>query len=515
MLRNLEHTQRIYSSLILALVWSLSVGGLFMWNNHLSTVHTDEMARMDAINAFNKDQSLRRWATKHGGVYLEALQGVEPSPYMEHIPERDVMTDSGRLLTLVNPATMLNMIMEDYSELFGVQGRLVSINPLNPKDMADPWETKAIEAFESGKKEVAEITSTDGKDYYRLIRPMIANEGCIKCHGFQGYEAGDVLGGVGIIVPIDHYRQSLKLIINGNIFSHGLTWLLGMIGLTTWHMRGMRSLQERALDRTKLAAAYDDLEKMVAARTVELEHARTTAEEANNTKSKFLAAMSHELRTPLNAILGFSGTMKEEVFGPIGNKKYKEYLDDIHHSGKHLLNLINDILDVSAIEEGALELTEEKVSLAKVVDESIQLLFPRMEFGKVTITSSIDKTIPPLFVDERRIKQVFLNLLSNAVKFTPEGGNVAVSAQINRAGSLCVRVIDTGIGMDDKGIKISLSRFGQTGDNLVLRQEGTGLGLPLAKKMMEEHGGTLEIVSSKGQGTTVTVSFPKERIMKL
>ncbi|HEN47294.1 MAG TPA: PAS domain S-box protein, partial [Mizugakiibacter sp.] len=146
------------------------------------------------------------------------------------------------------------------------------------------------------------------------------------------------------------------------------------------------------------------------------------AETANKAKSDFLSSMSHELRTPLNAIIGFSSTMKEETFGPIGNDKYREYLDDIHHSGQHLLKLINDILDVSAIEAGALELHEENVSLANVANSSINLVKPRADDGGVSVTASIDPQIPLIYVDERRLKQIMLNLLSNAVKFTPKGG---------------------------------------------------------------------------------------------
>ena len=508
-----ELTQRIYSSVVLALVWTLAVGGLFFWNNHLSSTHSNQMARTDAINAFNKDQSLRLWAAGHGGVYMEAINGVAPSPYMEHIEERDVMTESGRLLTLVNPATMLNQIMSEYSELYGVQGRLVGLTPLNPKDQADAWEEKAIEAFKNGAKEVEEFTSTGGQDFYRLIRPMIANRQCLKCHGFQGYEPGDVLGGVGIILPMEDYRQRLAKVLQGNFWSHGLTWLLGMIGLTTWHVSGIRSIRERAHARAKLAAAYDNLEQMVAARTTELELSRKKAEEADNTKSKFLASMSHELRTPLNAIIGFSSTIKEEIFGPVGNEKYQDYIDDINSSGQHLLELINDILDVSAIEEGALELFEEEVSLPKVIDDSIHLIKPRMEFGQVTITSSITQSTPLIFVDERRIKQVFLNLLSNAVKFSPEGEKVLISAHLNADTSLSVTVTDNGVGMDSKGIEISLSRFGQTDDDLERKYEGTGLGLPLSRRLMEEHAGTLEIESEKGRGTKITITFPKERVI--
>lgn len=236
------------------------MGGLFVWNNRLALTQTDDMARLDAISAFNKDQALRRWATSHGGVYIEALGTVSPSPYMEHIKERDVMTESGRLLTLVNPAQMLRLIMASYAEQYGVQGRLVSANPLNPINSADIWERRALEDFKRGKNEVEEITSVDGEDYFRLFRPMVANKACLKCHGFQGYKVGDVLGGVGIRVPMSGYHERFANVFNANALSHGLTWVLGIIGLTAWHMRAIREVRERQLARDNLASAYSSLE---------------------------------------------------------------------------------------------------------------------------------------------------------------------------------------------------------------------------------------------------------------
>ena len=240
--------------------------------------------------------------------------------------------------------------------------------------------------------------------------------------------------------------------------------------------------------------------------------AEEEAESAHRAKSELMANMSHELRTPLNAIIGFSGTIKEETFGPIGNDKYREYLDDIHYSGQHLLELINDILDASAIEAGALELHEENVSLSNVVEASVRIIRPRADKGQVTVTSSIGPEIPQIYIDKRRVMQVLLNLLSNAVNFTPEGGEVSISSWLNEDGSLAIAVGDTGIGMDEEEVKKALSAFGQVDSGLGRKHEGSGLGLPLSKGLIELHGGTLEIKSEKGHGTLVTVTFPKERV---
>jgi PAS domain S-box-containing protein len=264
---------------------------------------------------------------------------------------------------------------------------------------------------------------------------------------------------------------------------------------------------------THFVATHEDITHRKEAE-IAMRQATTQAEIANRTKSELLANMSHELRTPLNAIIGFSESMQVETFGPVGSDKNQEYLNDIHQSGKHLLGLINDILDVSTIEAGAMELEEENVNITDVVETSVRLIRPRADNGQVSVNSTIDPEIPLIYADARRVKQVFLNLLSNAVKFTPEGGEVTVSAQLNDDGSLAVAVADKGIGMDEEEVTKALSTFGQVDSGLDRKHEGSGLGLPLTKGLMELHGGTMEIQSEKGHGTSITVTFPKERVIR-
>lgn len=242
--------------------------------------------------------------------------------------------------------------------------------------------------------------------------------------------------------------------------------------------------------------------------------AKEEAETANKAKSTFLSSMSHELRTPLNAIIGFSTMTKDEILGPLGNVKYREYQDDIHHSGLLLLKIINDVLDVSTIEAGALELHEEDVTLANVIEHSLNLIKPRAITGRVRVSSSLDPQTQQIYGDKRRVEQILLNLLSNAVKFTREGGSVSVSVRLNDDGSLSIAVSDTGVGMNEQEVGIALRRFEQVDSGLERKHEGTGLGLPLTRELMELHGGFLDINSMRGSGTIVTVTFPKERVRK-
>ncbi len=232
---------------------------------------------------------------------------------------------------------------------------------------------------------------------------------------------------------------------------------------------------------------------------------------ASRAKSEFLANMSHELRTPLNAIIGFSELMLAAGSG-IAGEKYEEYLNLIHGSGRHLLDIINDVLDLAKVEAGKMSLSEESVDLGQITASCLRLVSSNTEDERIDLRSEIPDNLPPLKGDRRKIKQILINLLSNAVKFTPVGGQIRVTARINENGELALAVSDTGEGIPPESLNEVLSPFRQADSGLNRRFDGIGLGLPLSKAMAELHGGTLELESEVGAGTTVTVTFPAERL---
>src|SRR5262245_11292151 len=243
------------------------------------------------------------------------------------------------------------------------------------------------------------------------------------------------------------------------------------------------------------------------------DEARRHAEAANIAKSRFLAQMSHELRTPLNAILGFSEVMKSEVFGQHAVPTYKEYAGDIHNSGVHLLNLINEILDLSRIEAGHYELNEEALALAQIAEDCHHLLKLRARNRGLAIYEVYEPDLPRLWADERAIRQIVLNLLSNAIKFTPQGGEVWLKVGWTASGGQYMSVRDTGPGIPEEEIPVVLASFGQGTNAIKSAEQGTGLGLPIAKSLVDLHGGTFTLKSKLREGTEVIVTFPPERVM--
>ena len=243
------------------------------------------------------------------------------------------------------------------------------------------------------------------------------------------------------------------------------------------------------------------------------DEARRRAEAANISKSRFLAQMSHELRTPLNAILGFSEVMKTEVFGEHAVPAYKEYSADIHNSGVHLLGLINEILDLSRIEAGRYELNEESVSLPAVVEDCHHLLKLRAANRGITIHEMFEPDLPRLWADERALRQICLNLLSNAIKFTPQGGEIWLKVGWTASGGQYMSVKDTGPGIPEEEIPVVLASFGQGSNSIKSAEQGAGLGLPIAKSLIDLHGGTFVLKSKLRIGTEVIVTFPPERVV--
>ena len=350
------------------------------------------------------------------------------------------------------------------------------------------------------------ITDTEGTIEY--VNP--------KFEEVTGYSAEDAVGQKPSLLkspdtPREVHEDLWKTILAGNDWSHEIKDVC-KDGSDFWASVHISPIRDEFGDISHFAALHENITERKQTEEA-MRDAKRAAEMANNAKSELLANMSHELRTPLNAIIGFADTIKHEFFGPLNNPQYEEYVSFIHSSGSHLLELINDILDVSAIEAGRLTLREEEVDIREICDASLQIVATRAEGEFVEIKGIDTPSLPMLYADPLRLKQIFINLLCNAVKFTPEDGNISCDAHMTDDGEMVVSIIDSGIGMNNKDLAKAMDKFGQVDSSLARKHEGTGLGLPLTKGLIELHGGQFEIVSNPGQGTTINMRFPAERIL--
>ncbi len=368
----------------------------------------------------------------------------------------------------------------------------------------DPFEQAALSALQADPKApFIRFETIGGRDYIRYATAVTMGEACVNCHNAHpdspkhDWKVGDARGVQAVTLAVPDTSDIFFEYLLESSFS--LVVLAGLAALLVTVL--FRRLEGSLRETRRLAGVTQEQNK-------ELVVSKVKAEEANRAKSVFLANMSHELRTPLSAIIGLSEVMNGELHGPLGNDRYKEYLNDITLSGRHLLSIVNDLLDMAKIEAGKMEISLAPLHLGPVIETAARLVRHRAVDAGVELRIDSSEDAPVVQADSRALQQILINLLSNAIKFTPRGGRVAVGAVAEGGGVAVITVADTGIGIAEADIPEVFKPFMQADNRTSKSYEGTGLGLPIAAALARLNGGSLEIESEPGKGTIVTVRLP-------
>ena len=466
------------------IVWTGVIALLAVWYLANQRANYSEMARNYARATHEKDLIYRRWNASHGGVYTLVTEKNQPNPYLV-AKEREVVTPSGRVLTLVNPAYMTRQVHELAENANAIRAHITSLQPLNPKNTPDAWETQALEAFADGTTEVSKVFDEGGEPIVRLMRPLLVEHGCLKCHGDQGYRLGDVRGGISVSVPVGEVKMGLAHQTRIALAGYALCCCSGLIGIGCAGWWFAQNLAERKRWEQSLRSATE------------------AAVAATRAKSEFLANMSHEVRTPMTAILGFSDLLTESA---ATESDRRNAVQTIRRNGQHLLGLINDILDLSKIEAGKLDVEHTTCHTRRLLFDVADLLKGKAEEKELALRIESDGPIPETITsDPARLKQALVNLVGNAVKFSERGVVRIVASCDPQAETISFAVIDQGVGMTPEQVARLFQPFTQVDASTSRRFGGTGLGLVISKRIAELLDGDVTVASVPGRGSVFTL----------
>ncbi len=468
---------------LVLVVWTISILGSSIWNNHGINQKLLEEARLQALVAFEKDVNYRRWNAKHGGTYVKVSQYSTPNPYLLGISDRDKVTTDGDSLTLINPAYMTRQLHELEFQESGIRGHITSLNPIRPENKADPWERATLSAFEKGEKEVRSLEVLDNAEYFRFMRPLIAEESCLHCHRHQGYKLGDVRGGISISIPMKPLREIAERHIRDLRLAHLGIWLLGVLGLS------VSTRRIRVATHKKLIA-----DKQVIESEKRYRYLAAELKESNDLQELLIDIITHDLRNPAGVIQSVSMMLNEEI-------PNNEMLQLIQSSSNRLMGVMEDAKTLAQAAGGE-PIVKESHSLTHIINEVAKEFSSLLKNAKMTLSVNLEGELQahvnPI------ISEVFVNYLSNAIKYASAGKHIIIDAEENQD-SYIIRVKDLGDTIPVKDRENVFLRSFQLSKG---EKQGRGIGLAIVKRIAAAHNGEVWVEPNTPAGNSFCLRIP-------
>ncbi|GMU20054.1 MAG: hypothetical protein AMXMBFR13_01550 [Phycisphaerae bacterium] len=481
-------------AILLATGWTILIVASLAKTWERLEEHSRALAREEARSRFQTDMAYRRWVMVLGGVYVPVTPGTPPSPYLAHVPDRDIQTPSGQRLTLVNSSYMSRQVAELNEQRPGPRHHITSLQPLRPENAADAWETASLKAFEDGQEEATTIEWHDHEPYLRLMRPLITDASCLKCHAAQGYQVGDVRGGISVTVPLEPFQALMGAELSRARLIHGLLWFVGVFGLGLGRRQLRRDILEREEATRQRAALQEQLHQAQKMEAV----------------GQLASGVAHDFNNLLTVILLNVDLLENRLPGsPVA----AEATATVRSAAEQAVGLTRSLLIFSR----RLPAEKKPVRLQDVITTTTRMLRRLLPASiEMNIDASADQ---PLWIeaDPTQLQQVILNLAINARDAMPDGGTLQIRIRSGGADDdlpgqaapgerswACLEVSDTGTGIPEEALPRLFEPFFSTKP----QGQGTGLGLAIVRGIVENHEGRVRVESQLGQGTTFTVCLP-------
>jgi len=496
----------------------LVLGGSLIWNLEKLHLSSHEYALAEAKASFKNDLLYRRWASMHSGIYVPITDSTPPNEYLSFIDGRDIVTDKGQKLTLINPAYMTRQASEMIDDVSDIKRHLTSLNPIRPENKADSWEANALRRFEKGAKDYSSIEVISGIEYLRYMKPFLVEQSCINCHGHQGYKLGDVRGGISVSVPLANYNQIAKAQEGRFILIHLVIMAFVMALLVYSYKLFLSELKKRYQLLNQLTEAKKHLTKQnnkvralnkgYRMKNKELMLSKEKAQESDRLKTAFFNNLSHEIRTPLNGIVGFASLLCKGNETSSNNELYTSY---ILENSDRLEHVMNGVIELSQLTSGTYKIKPQIINIKEVASNIISE--NTLMLNKRNLEVSFDvKGKDVSMVDLKVIESILYQFIHNSFKFTLKGF-IKIRMYVSDHKLSCL-FIDSGVGIAQNDLTRIFVPFKQSDDGLSRRFEGLGIGLSIVKSYVDLLDGKCKVKSKMGQGTIFWISFPIKPLPK-